>query len=107
LTRSAATKENLVDALDGNEIAAEMYELFGREMTTVTGACVHCGASAQIAELAVYNRAPGTVVRCRSCGDVVFVLLNIRGIRTIDLDGFTLPGSLRPRPVPDQAQPTS
>jgi hypothetical protein len=96
-----------VDALDGNEIAAEMYELFGREMTTVTGACVHCGASAQIAELAVYNRAPGTVVRCRNCEDVVFVLLNIRGIRTINLDGFTLPGSLKPRPVPDQAQPTS
>jgi hypothetical protein len=78
----------IVQALDGNAIAGELYELFGMEMTAATGACAHCAATSRIAELRVYSRAPGTVVRCRSCGGVVIVLVAIRGITHIHLDGF-------------------
>jgi Family of unknown function (DUF6510) len=77
-----------VQALDGNAIAGELFELFGMEMTTATGACAHCATTSQIAELRVYSRAPGTVVRCRSCGGVVIVLVAIRGTTHIHLDGF-------------------
>jgi hypothetical protein len=77
-----------VQALDGNAIAGELFELFGVEMTTATGACAHCATTSRIAELRVYSRAPGTVVRCRSCGGVVIVLVAIRGITHIHLDGF-------------------
>ena len=73
-------------ALDGNAIAGAMFDLFGREMTTSTGACAHCGARAQIAELRVYVKAPSTVVRCPSCGRVVIVLEGPRPY----LDGFRL-----------------
>jgi hypothetical protein len=79
-----------VGPLDGNSIAGDLFNLFGREMTTATGACRHCGAVAMIAELRVYSRAPGAVVRCRRCGQVVFVVVDIRGETQINLDQFAL-----------------
>jgi hypothetical protein len=75
-------------ALDGNAIAGQLSELFGVEMTIATGECAHCGAIAQVAELVVYLRAPGTVVRCRSCESVVMVLVDKRGIACVDLRGL-------------------
>jgi len=79
-----------VEPLDGNSIAGKLFDLFGREMTTATGTCRHCGAVAVIAELRVYAQAPGAVVRCRRCGQVVFVVVDIRGETQINLDRFAL-----------------
>jgi hypothetical protein len=70
-----------MEALDGNAIAGDLFEVFGTEMTTALGACAHCRAVAQIAELAVYLRGPGRVVRCRNCGNVVMVMVSLgRGV---------------------------
>jgi hypothetical protein len=79
-----------MEALDGNAIGGDLYELYGHEMTTASGKCRHCGAVAQIAELVVFVRAPGSVVRCRSCGSVVIVLISAHGVARIDLGGFEL-----------------
>ena len=79
-----------MEPLDGNAIAGTLYEHFGSEMTTVTGSCSHCGASGQIAELAVYVRAPGTVVRCRTCGNVVLVLTRAAEQLRVELSGYVL-----------------
>jgi len=87
-------------ALDGNAIAGPLYEVFGREMTIATGSCAHCGATAQIAELRVFSRAPGTVVRCRSCGSVVIVLVEIRGVTRMMLDDFGLLDRPEAQPQP-------
>jgi hypothetical protein len=78
----------MMEALDGNAIAGLLVDLFGAEMTTATGECAHCGAVAQVAELVVYLRAPGTVVRCRTCESVVMVLVDVRGIACVDLSGL-------------------
>jgi hypothetical protein len=75
-------------ALDGNAIAGVLLDVFGAEMTTATGTCAACGATAQVAELAVYIRAPGTVVRCRTCDNVLLVLATIRGVTCVDLRGL-------------------
>jgi len=77
-----------MDALDGNAIAGSLYDVFGKEMTAATSVCAHCGAICLVAELRVYLRAPGTVVRCSSCGNVVMVLVEIRGITCVDLLGL-------------------
>jgi hypothetical protein len=77
-----------MDALDGNAIAGLLFEVFGAEMTTATGVCASCGAVGPVAELEVYLRAPGTVVRCRSCGGVLMVLVTVRGITCVDLSGL-------------------
>jgi hypothetical protein len=64
--------------LDGNAIAGELYDVFGAEMTTVTGVCASCGARHQLGEQRVYVRGPGTIVRCKSCTSIVLVLVEIR-----------------------------
>ena len=73
-----------MEPLDGNAIAGPLADYFGAEMTTATGACAHCGTRSLVAELAVYRSAVGSVVRCRACGDVVMVLVEVRGRVTID-----------------------
>jgi hypothetical protein len=75
-----------MDPLDGNAIAGDLLVHFGREMTTESGTCGHCGARGQIAELVVYASAPSPVVRCPSCGNVVIVVARA----TIHLDHFEL-----------------
>lgn len=79
-------------ALDGNAVAGDLVEHFGTEMTTVTGRCTHCGGVSQIAELRVYLKAPGAVIRCRFCDDVVIVIVTVAGVPRIRLAGFELPG---------------
>jgi hypothetical protein len=77
-----------MEALDGNAIAGLMLELFRAEMTTATGRCEHCGATAQLAEAVVYLQGPGTVARCRSCDSVLMVVVQARGVSCVDLRGL-------------------
>jgi Family of unknown function (DUF6510) len=63
--------------LDGNAIAGDLFAVYGREMTAVVVCCRHCGTASAVAELCVYARAPGAVVRCPSCHAVVMVLVTI------------------------------
>ena len=79
-----------MEALDGNAVAGALYEHFGVEMTTAHGACGHCGTRSVVAELAVYDRAPGAVIRCRACGEVVMVVVEIRGQVAVHDRQFTL-----------------
>ena len=79
-----------MEALDGNAIGGALFQHFGTDMTTTVGACAHCGTRSQIAELVVYARAPGTVVRCRHCGNVVMVLSPIRGELRVDSTAFQM-----------------
>jgi hypothetical protein len=79
-----------MEPLDGNAIAGALLEHFGVEMTVARGSCRHCGAVAQVAELQVYPRGPGTVVRCGRCGRAVIVLVELRGDLHVDLGGFQL-----------------
>jgi hypothetical protein len=76
-----------VDALDGNAIGGLLVELFGAELTAARSVCGACGTAAPVAELAVYVRGPGTVVRCRACGAVLMVVATVRGVACVDLRG--------------------
>jgi Family of unknown function (DUF6510) len=78
--------------LDGNAIAGDLFAVFGREMTAVVGRCRRCCAAAPIAELCVYARAPGTVVRCSTCHAVVMVLVTIGGECRIHLPALEWSG---------------
>jgi hypothetical protein len=79
----------VASTLDGNAIAGLLADVFGEEMTTTMGTCAACGTSAQVATLAVYTRAPGTVARCRGCTSVLMVLVTIRDVTCVDLRGLT------------------
>ena len=71
--------------LDGNAIAGLLRDVFGSDQTTATGVCASCGARGPLAETEVYLRAPGTVVRCRICHNVLMVLVTVRATTCVDL----------------------
>lgn len=77
-----------MEPVDGNAIAGLLLEFFGVEMTSATSVCGHCAAVGALAEQVVYNRAPGTVVRCRTCSGVLMVLVDVRGTYSADLEGL-------------------
>lgn len=82
------SEHEIRDGLDGNAIAGLLVQVFGAELTTATGDCASCGARGPLAETEVYLRAPGTVVRCRSCSSVLMVLVTVRGTTCVDLRGL-------------------
>ena len=77
-----------MDALDGNAIGGLLHEVFGTEMTMAIGTCAFCGRTGPVAETLVYLRAPGTVVRCRTCGNVLMVFAEVHGRKCVDLQGL-------------------
>jgi hypothetical protein len=78
-----------MEALDGNAIGGLLQDVFGVELTAAGCACATCAAARPVAELEVYMRAPGTVARCRSCGSVLMVFVEIRGVTCVDLQGLS------------------
>jgi len=77
-----------MDALDGNAIGGLLHEVFGTEMTAAAAMCAACGATRPVAECVVYLDAPGVVVRCRSCGSVLMVVIRGRDRNCVDLRGL-------------------
>ena len=81
-----------MDALDGNAIGGLLIEVFGAEMTAADSTCATCDASRPVAELVVYDRAPGTVVRCRSCSSIMMVMVKRASLICLDLSGMAALG---------------
>jgi len=77
-----------MDAVDGNAIGGLLIDVFGAEMTAAGSTCATCGATRPVAELVVYRRAPGTVVRCRTCGSVLMVFVTRHAVTGVDLAGL-------------------
>jgi hypothetical protein len=73
--------------LDGNAIGGLLLELFGVELTVATSICGSCGATEQVARLDVYVHAPGVVVRCCHCEDVMMRIVRGPDRAWIDLSG--------------------
>ncbi len=85
-----------MDPVDGNAIGGLLIDVFGAEMTAAGSTCATCGANRPVAELVVYRQAPGTVVRCRTCGSVLMVLVRRLDVTSVDLSGLanlSQPGS--------------
>jgi hypothetical protein len=59
--------------VDGNAMGGALMDLFGREMTDARSCCAGCGDVHRLGTLIVYDRAPGNVMRCPSCGGVMLV----------------------------------
>ena len=79
--------------LDGNAAAGLLGEIFAMEMTLAEGTCAHCGNTGPMAEVHAYLNAPGAVLRCSACEQVLMtvvraprhVSLNVSGLRLIRL----------------------
>jgi hypothetical protein len=80
--------------LDGNAAAGLFRELFAFELTTARGRCDNCGAVAEVGAVFVYANAPGTVLRCPQCGNVLMRMaknderywLDARGVSWLEIN---------------------
>ncbi|HEY6875153.1 MAG TPA: DUF6510 family protein [Candidatus Dormibacteraeota bacterium] len=74
--------------LDGNAIGGLLAEIFNVEMTAAQGTCGGCGAVNAVARVDVYVNAPGTVVRCPDCSQVLMRIVRGRDRYWIDMSGI-------------------
>ena len=73
--------------LDGNAIGGLLSEIFTVEMTAATTTCSACGAIEPVGALSVYVHAPGTVVRCAHCENVLIRIVRANGRYWLELTG--------------------
>ena len=73
--------------LDGNAIGGLLREIFTMEMTTAETTCAGCGAVHTVGQVDVYVNAPGVVVRCPGCEQVLMRIVQGRGRFWVDLRG--------------------
>lgn len=79
--------------VDGNAVAGALSLVLGREATTIVLECAECGDRHRVAEIRVYLRCPGMVMRCPACSACEALLvdrphrlqLTLMSIRTLHL----------------------
>jgi Family of unknown function (DUF6510) len=60
---------------DGNALADPLHDLFRVDVTAAVGRCTGCGRTAAMAEVRVFDHAPGVVARCPDCDQVLVRLV--------------------------------
>jgi Family of unknown function (DUF6510) len=73
--------------LDGNAVAGTFEALFGVDMTAVPGRCAHCGTVNMMGAMRAYTRAPGAVLRCPACDEVVLRIVETAEATYVDVRG--------------------
>jgi hypothetical protein len=73
--------------LDGNAIAGLLREIFTMEMTTAHSTCAGCGNVHAVGRVDVYLNAPGAVLRCPACEQVLMRIVHGRGRYWVDMRG--------------------
>jgi len=79
--------------VDGNAMGGMLSEVFAREVTSARMVCDGCGKVEPLGAEHAYLQAPGMVLRCRHCEQVLLVvtrangayLLSFRGMRWFEL----------------------
>jgi hypothetical protein len=84
---AAMTSSNLWT--DGTALASPLQEVFRVDITTAIGRCTNCGRTGPMAEVRVFDHAPGVVARCPTCDQVLLRLVRGPGRVWLDLSGLT------------------
>jgi hypothetical protein len=74
---------------DGNALAGPLQDVLRIEVTTAVGRCSSCGRTAPMAEVRVFDHAPGVVARCPVCDQVLLRLVRGPGRTWLDVRGLT------------------
>jgi Family of unknown function (DUF6510) len=74
---------------DGSALAGPLQSVLGLEVTTAVGRCIGCGRTAPLAEVRVFDHAPGVVARCPACDQVLVRLVRGPGRAWLDLRGLS------------------
>ena len=74
---------------DGTALAGPLQDLLRVDLTTAIGRCANCGHAGPMAEVRVFDHAPGVVARCPVCDQVLLRLVQGPGRAWLDLRGRT------------------
>ena len=74
---------------DGNALAGPFHDVIAVDVTAAVGRCGNCGRTSPMAEVRVFDHAPGLVARCPGCGQVLLRLVRGPGRAWLDLRGLT------------------
>lgn len=77
-----------MDHLDGNVLGGPTSDLFSFEPTTTQGQCLSCADIATLAQAMVYGPPMGFVARCRNCDNVLIVIVERAGQKTLNMGGL-------------------
>jgi len=72
----AETDMNRELMLDGNAVAGLLEEIFALEMTASPTECANCGNVGEIGTLLAFTQAPGAVLRCPVCENVMLRMVD-------------------------------
>ena len=81
------TSSNL--GTDGNALVGPFHDLIGPDIAAAVGCCAGCARTGPLAEVRVFDRAPGVVARCPTCDQVLLRLVRGGGRAWLDLRGLT------------------
>ena len=73
--------------LDGNAVAGLLQEIFAIEMTANPTECANCGRKGELGTLLAFTQAPGVVLRCPTCAQVVLRIVQTPGAIYLDARG--------------------
>ncbi len=73
--------------LDGNAAAGVLQDIFALEMTASPTECAHCGNVGEIGTLLAFTQAPGTVLRCPVCENVMLRIVETPDAIYLDARG--------------------
>jgi Family of unknown function (DUF6510) len=74
---------------DGSALAGPLHDVVRVEITSAIGRCTQCGRTMPMAEVRVFDHAPGVVARCPTCDQVLLRLVRGPGRAWLDLRGLT------------------
>jgi hypothetical protein len=74
---------------DGNALTGPVGDLLRVEVTTAIGRCAGCGRTAPMAQVRVFDHAPGLVARCPTCDQVLLRLVRSPDRAWLDLRGLS------------------
>jgi hypothetical protein len=73
--------------LDGNGVGGLLQDVFGAEMTASPTQCAHCGRLGLMGELLAFTQAPGLVLRCSACENVLVRVVKTPEFTYLDARG--------------------
>ena len=74
---------------EGSALTGHAQDLFRVDLAAAVGRCIQCGRTAPMAQVRVFDHAPGVVARCPACDQVLLRLVHGPGQAWMDLRGLT------------------
>ena len=83
--------------LDGNAVAGMLNDIFASEMTASPTECANCGNVSELGGLLAFTQAPGAVLRCPACENVMVRIVETPNAIYLDARGAVYLRLQRPK----------